>query len=216
MIRKTSGKKKLSKAQLQQLTVLGIFVLIIGFTAFNIYQARGIKEKLAEQKAAAAETAASIGGDFTLTDTKGNTVSNSDFNGKLRLVFFGFTNCPNICPVSLLTITNALKQLGDDASEVTPILITVDPERDTPQVMAEYLSNFHPSFVGLTGTLEQTRQVASVYKTYYAKQPANEGGEYEMDHSGFIYLMDREGKYLAHFPHDTSEAAIVEAIKPQL
>lgn len=123
-----------------------------------------------------------IGGDFTLTDTGGKTVSDRDFRGKVMLVFFGFTHCPDICPVSTASLSALMGMLGDKADQVAPIFITVDPERDTPEVMKNYLANFDKRMVGLTGSAEQIQQAANAYKVYYSKA-TSDGQKEELEDS---------------------------------
>ena len=117
---------------------------------------------------------------------------------KWQLVFFGFTSCPDICPTTLGTVTAALEELGADANKLQPLLISVDPEGDTPTVMKEYLTSFDPRILGLTGTPEQIQAAIRSFRVYASKQPL-EGEDYTMDHSAFIYLMDPKGEYAAHF-----------------
>src|ERR1700761_3821443 len=128
-----------------------------------------------------------VGGPFTLTDQNGRTRSDSDFRGKLMIVYFGYTFCPDVCPADLMAITQALDALGPAADGIQPIFITIDPERDNA-VLAEYLKAFHKSFVGLTGTPDEIRKVANTYKAFYAKVQDPKSGEYSIDHSGVIYL----------------------------
>lgn len=157
---------------------------------------------------------ADIGGSFTLTDQNNQQVSDSQFRGKYMLVFFGFTSCPSICPVGLATLTQTMEQLGDKGKAVAPIFITVDPETDTPARMKEFLTNFHPSIAGLTGTPEQIKAVESAYKVYAAKsKDENMPGGYNVDHSGFIYLMDKNGEYLSHYTYDQAAEAIVKDVR---
>lgn len=159
----------------------------------------------------------SIGGAFTLTDQDGRTVTDRDFAGKLMLVYFGFTNCPDICPTGLQTIAIAMDELGAAGAQVQPILITVDPERDTPPVMKEYVQAFHERLIGLTGTPEQIAAVARAYRVYYQKVQLKDSNlGYSVDHSGFIYLMDGQGRYLAHFRHDATPDQMVQRIKAKL
>jgi len=131
-----------------------------------------------------------FGGPFTLTNQDNKTVTQNDFEGKKRLIYFGFTFCPAICPTELQKISAALNNIGDQASDITPIFITVDPERDTVDVMRQYVELFHPSFIGLTGTLEQIEQAKNSYKIYAAKVKDDTMTEYTMDHSSFIYYID--------------------------
>jgi cytochrome oxidase Cu insertion factor (SCO1/SenC/PrrC family) len=159
-----------------------------------------------------------VGGPFELTDHTGQPRTNSDFRGKLMLVYFGFTYCPDVCPTDLQAIGLALDKLGTAADSVQPLFITVDPERDTPQHLAEYVPMFHPRLIGLTGSAEAIRKAADAYKVYYAKvdPPKGDGGYYTVDHTAFIYLMDREGNYLGFFPPGTSADRMVEIIRPRL
>ncbi|QDW41809.1 SCO family protein [Bradyrhizobium sp. KBS0727] len=163
-----------------------------------------------------------VGGPFELTDHTGKVRTERDFRGKLMLVYFGFTYCPDICPADLQAIGLALDKLGADADSVQPLFITVDPERDTTKHLAEYVPMFHPRLIGLTGSAEAIRNAADAYKVYYAKvDPPKEsvkedGGYYTVDHTAFIYLMDREGNYLGFFPPGTSADRMVEIIRPRL
>lgn len=155
-----------------------------------------------------------IGGEFSLTNHKGEPVTDKDFRGKYMLVSFGYTFCPDICPAELQLMTDAMRKLGDKQSEVTPVFVTIDPARDTVKQMRDYVSNFHPRMVGLTGTDEQIRQAAEAFRVFYAKaETATPGDQYYlMDHSTFIYLMDRNGEYLRHFPYGVSADDLAEAI----
>jgi cytochrome oxidase Cu insertion factor (SCO1/SenC/PrrC family) len=159
-----------------------------------------------------------VGGPFELTDHTGKPRTNSDFRGKLMLVYFGFTYCPDVCPTDLQAIGLALDKLGTAADSVQPLFITVDPERDTAAHLAEYVPMFHPRLIGLTGSAEAIRKAADAYKVYYAKvdPPKGDGGYYTVDHTAFIYLMDREGNYLGFFPPGTSADRMVEIIRPRL
>ena len=157
-----------------------------------------------------------IGGPFDLVDHTGKKRTDADFRGKLLIIFFGYTYCPDICPTELLEISLAVDKLGAAGDEVQPLFISVDPERDTPAVLAQYVSSFHPRLIGLTGTPEQIRTVANSYKAYYAKYTPPNGGVYLIDHTGFTYLMDRAGKYLGFFPPGTSADRMVEIIRPYL
>jgi cytochrome oxidase Cu insertion factor (SCO1/SenC/PrrC family) len=139
-------------------------------------------------------TGTPIGGDFTLIDQFGQTRTNRDFLGRYRLVFFGFTFCPSVCPTELQKITDVMAQLGTAADQVTPMFISIDPERDTSDVMAEFLGHFDARFVGLTGTRAQIDTVVRLYKVYAAKVPFAGSNDYTMDHSSFVYLMDRDGQ----------------------
>lgn len=158
-----------------------------------------------------------IGGPFELTNQFGETVRASDFQGQHMLIFFGYTYCPDVCPTTLTTISMALDELGASADKVVPVFVTVDPERDTPEFLEEYLQHFHPAIQGLTGTPEQIKQVAKAYGVYYAK--VKEGGDvseddddYLMDHTAITFLMGPDGQYSAHFGHDTTVDAMAEKL----
>lgn len=158
-----------------------------------------------------------VGGPFELTDQTGHLRSDRDFRGRLMLVYFGFTGCPDICPTDLQAIGLALDKLGADAAGVQPLFISVDPERDTAEHLAEYMPLFHPRLIGLTGSADATRRAADAYKVYYAKVPlGKDGADYTVDHTAFVYLMDREGNYLGFFPPGTSADRMVEIIRPHL
>jgi len=139
-----------------------------------------------------------IGGPFALTDQTGATRHDTDFRGKLMLIYFGYTYCPDVCPTTLTMMSDALQKLGPEAAAIAPIFITVDPERDKPAQLKQYMESFNPRFVALTGDAERIARVAGEYRVYYSKV-AGEGGQYTMDHSSVIYLMARDGHYLGHF-----------------
>ena len=157
----------------------------------------------------------SVGGPFTLTDASGKLRSDSEFRGKLMIVYFGYTYCPDVCPTDLMAITQALDTLGPLADGVQPVFITIDPERDT-KVLGEYVSAFHHSLIGLTGSPEEIRKVANSYKAFYVKVPDERGGNYSIDHTGVIYLMGRNGEYLGFMPPQTSPEQLVEILRKYL
>ena len=156
-----------------------------------------------------------VGGAFTLTDQTGMRRSDAEFRGKLVIVYFGYTYCPDVCPTDLMAITHALVALGAAAEGVQPVFITIDPERDT-KVLADYLSAFHHSFVGLTGSPDEIRKVANSYKAFYVKVPSERSGEYTIDHSGVIYLMGRNGEYLGFVPPQTNPDRLTEILRIHL
>ena len=160
-----------------------------------------------------------IGGPFTLTDHHGKTVTDKTYLGQYLLVYFGYGYCPDVCPTELANIAAAMDDLGDKANKVTPLFITVDPERDTVKHLAAYVKNFDPRMVGLTGSAEQIKQAAKVYRVYYRKAepaPGNPPKDYLMDHSSVIYLMDRKGGYITHFTHRSQSEDIEAAIREHL
>jgi cytochrome oxidase Cu insertion factor (SCO1/SenC/PrrC family) len=156
-----------------------------------------------------------VGGPFTLTDQTGRKRSDSEFRGKLMIVYFGYTFCPDVCPADLMAITQALDALGPAAEAVQPIFITVDPERDT-KVLGEFIASFHKSFIGLTGSPEEIRKVANAYKAFYAKVPGVRAGEYSIDHTGIIYLMGRDGEYLGFMPPQTGPEKLTDILRKYL
>jgi len=151
---------------------------------------------------------AQIGGPFTLVDHTGATVTDETYRGKAMLIYFGFTYCPDVCPMSLQVMDTALDQLTEDQrAAFQPILISVDPERDTPQALADYVQSdaFPAGLVGLSGSEEQVREAARAYRVYYARvEDDGVSSEYTMDHSSLIFLMDRDGNFADVFPHGTS------------
>lgn len=156
-----------------------------------------------------------VGGPFTLTDQYGKLRRDSDFRGRLMIVYFGYTFCPDVCPTDLMAITQALDALGPEAAGIQPIFITIDPEHDN-RVMADYLKAFHNSFIGLTGSPEDIRKVANAYKASYARIDDPRTGEYSIDHSGVIYLMGRDGKYLGFMPPQTAPDRLIEILRKYL
>jgi protein SCO1 len=154
-----------------------------------------------------AQTTAAIGGPFQLVDQDGRTVSDRDFKGRPFLVFFGFTNCPDVCPTTLFEISEVLRALGPDADKVNALFVSVDPERDTPDKVKDYLSSFDPHLRGLTGTPAAIDAMAKAYRVYVKKVPQENG--YTVDHTAIVYLMDKDGRFVAPFSlkRRTEEAA---------
>ena len=160
-----------------------------------------------------------IGGPFTLVDQHGKTVTDRDFRGRHMLVFFGFTHCPDICPAELQVIAASLDDLGPKAEEVVPIFVTLDPERDTPEVMADYVKNFGSRFVGLTGSAEAIAEAAKAYRVAFSKfenKDAVGDDNYSIDHSAFVYLMGRDGEYITHFNYGAPAAKMTESLRRYL
>ncbi len=142
--------------------------------------------------------ASAIGGPFKLTDQDGSTVTDESLKGKPFLVFFGFTHCPDVCPTVLFEVSEVLTKLGPDADRVGALFVTVDPERDTPAKLKEYLASFDPRLRGLTGDEAAVRAMAKAYRVYFKKVPT-QGGDYTMDHTALIYLMDKQGRFVSPF-----------------
>ena len=157
-----------------------------------------------------AQQIAAIGGPFKLTDQNGRPVSDQDLKGYPFLVFFGFTHCPDVCPTTLFEVSEILRSLGGDADRARALFITVDPERDTPAAMKDYLSSFDPHLAGLTGDAAAIAAVAKAYRVYYKKVPLDQG-DYTMDHTAIVYLMDKDGRFVAPFNlKRTTEAAVAD------
>ena len=160
-----------------------------------------------------------IGGPFTLVDQNGKTVTDRDFRGKYMLIFFGFTHCPDICPAELQVMSAALDALGPKADDVVPIFVTLDPGRDTPEAVGAYVKNFGKTFVGLTGSPTAIANAAKAYRVTYQKfeykdKDGNYG--YSIDHYSLVYLMDKDGKYLAHFTYGTPATKMTKTMRRYL
>lgn len=155
---------------------------------------------------------ATLGGPFTLTSHEGGRISESDFAGEYRLVYFGFTSCPDVCPVDLQTIGAGLRAFERDdperAARVQPIFVSVDPARDTPDVLRQYVSAFHPRLIGLTGSEPEIARVARAYGVYFRRGEPNEAGGYVVDHSRMAVLYGPQGQPLAIVPHDQGPAGV--------
>ena len=160
---------------------------------------------------------ATIGGPFTLTGEHGKPVSNTDFAGKYRIVYFGYTFCPDVCPVDMQNLGGAMRLLDQQdpalSARIQPIFITVDPARDTPAVLKEFTDAFYPRLLGLTGDPETIAKVAKKYAIYYKAEAPASGGGYLVNHSRQAYLMSPEGKPLALLPIDESPAAVAKEIE---
>ncbi len=157
-----------------------------------------------------------IGGPFRLTDHNGQRVTEASYRGRLMLIFFGFTHCPDICPTELQSMAEVLERLGPAAERVAPLFISIDPERDGPEELARYLALFDDRIIGLTGTAEEIASVARAFRVYYAKVHPPDASTYTMDHSSFTYLLDGEGRFLALFRHGTPPEEMAQAIRSHL
>ena len=157
-------------------------------------------------------SAVAIGGPFTLVDGTGATVTDQNFRGKWMVIYFGYTYCPDVCPTGLSSIGQAVDLLPEAQQEqVVPLFITIDPERDTPEAVGEYVSHFHPRMVGLTGSAEQVAAAAKEYKVYYKKVEEGDG-PYLMDHSAIAYVMGPDGRFVRHFSHGAPPEDIAKAL----
>jgi protein SCO1/2 len=162
--------------------------------------------------AAGTALASAIGGPFHLIDQNGKPISDADLKGKWQLVFFGYTHCPDTCPTALNEISLALDQLGAKRGDIEVVFITVDPERDTPDVLKSYVQSFDAPIIALTGSPDAVAQAARDYRVYYAKH-ARPDGEYDMDHSAVIYVMNPEGRFTATFTPDSTADAIAQRLQ---
>jgi len=191
--------------------VISWVVCVLGLVLLLAWMGRGFVPSETEGAQAPSSL---INGAFTLQSAEGKTVMERNFRGRYMLIYFGYTHCPDICPTSLLLMQNALTALGPDAAKVQPIFITIDPARDTPKIVGAYASHFGDRLLGLSGTPAQIKTVAENFKVYYSKvEDKNSALGYMMDHSGFIYLMGRDGAYLAHFPYNISERELEEGLR---
>jgi cytochrome oxidase Cu insertion factor (SCO1/SenC/PrrC family) len=184
---------------------IGAFVAVTAFPSVRERLLPAVNIKSAGQ--------ALVGGPFSLTDQTGKRVTDQDFRGRFMLVLFGFTYCPDICPSALQVMSAALDKLGPKAERITPVLITVDPERDTPAQLAAYVKSFHPRLVGLTGSPAEIEGVIKAYRVYARKVPDPKStAGFSIDHSALIYVMGPDGKYRAHFTPATSVDAMAERL----
>jgi len=158
---------------------------------------------------------ASIGGPFQLTNQNGKAVTDKNLKGKPTLIFFGYTHCPDVCPTSLFELSEVLRAMGKDAEKVNAVFISVDPERDTPATMKDYLSSFDPHLEGLSGDPAETAKVITSYRVYAKKVPTKDG-DYTMDHTALIYLMDRDGHFVAPFNMKRSPEEAAKDLKRYL
>jgi cytochrome oxidase Cu insertion factor (SCO1/SenC/PrrC family) len=158
---------------------------------------------------------ADVGGPFQLTDQHGKRAGDKDFRGRYMLIYFGYSFCPDVCPTTLAVIAQALDRLGQRSHQVVPIFITIDPERDTPKVLDDYMKAFGPSFVGLTGSATEIKDVEKRYRVYAVKKPLP-GGSYGMDHSSVIYLMGPDGKMVSFYDEAVSPDELAKDLRAKI
>jgi len=209
MARNPSGGLPSSRSYVLLATLLGGFMIL----AVGAFLAVAMRHN--PRGAAGTPLAGAIGGPFHLVDQNGKAVTDGDLRGKWLLVYFGYTHCPDACPTALNDIAIALDDLGPERDAVRPVFITVDPERDTPDALKSYVAAFDAPILALTGTQEQVAQAAKGYRVYYAKHP-EPGGDYSMDHSSVIYVMDPEGRFTASFTQENTPEQIAERLKKLL
>lgn len=201
----------------KQLTTAGLIAAIIFFMGMGIWkgqQDKGQSAFILEDKApVSVEGGPSIGGPFTLVDQNGITQHDTDFKGKPMLVYFGYTYCPDICPMGLSNMRQAVQELGGKEI-IQPIFITIDPARDTVEQLGLYAQNFGDDFMMLTGTQDQVDQVKKSYRVHAAKASQDRGtNDYLMDHSSIIYLMDKDGRFVKHFNHQSPPEEIIKGVR---
>ena len=158
----------------------------------------------------------SFGGPFSLTDHEGMARTERDFRGRFMLIYFGYTHCPDLCPTGLQTISEALDAIGSEAARIQPLFVSVDPARDTVELLRDYMGHFHPSLIGLTGTERQVRAVAKAYRIHRLKvvpEGATDPSDYLVTHSTITYLMGPDGKFVTLFPHDTQAAFMAKTLR---
>ena len=192
-----------------------ILSAVIGILSLYILLAIELPDKPLAGHGGAFKEDVQIGGDFILTDQDGKEFNSNMMKGRLSLVYFGFTYCPDICPTSLQKLSNVLSTLEKYQIDILPIFITVDPARDTPALMKEYIGHFHPKFIGLNADETTLKKVADLYKVFYAKaeNQNHAEGKYMIDHSSFVYLMDKNGKYMKHFYMSSTPEEIIDYIR---
>lgn len=193
--------------------ILILFTMLIGFFAIYIsFYAPDMSKSTVSR--AGENTKALIGGPFSLVDHHGKNVTYADFQNKYMLIYFGYTFCPDICPMELQIMSDALDRIPENIlDEITPIFITVDPERDTVEIMAEYVPAFHPKMIGLTGSMEQIKAVKKTYRVYAAKEKSEDPDAYLVSHSSYIYLMDPAGDYITHFKSRTDPEVMADRLQ---
>ncbi|MGH7047928.1 MAG: SCO family protein [Stellaceae bacterium] len=185
-------------------------LIILGAAAFL-----GLELHEASRGAGGTLLGSAIGGPFRLVDQNGRTVTNTALEGRWLLVYFGYTHCPDVCPTTLNNIAVALHDLGPKSAEVRPVFITIDPARDTPQTLKNYIAAFDAPILALTGNAEQIAQAASDYRVYYAKHPEPDG-DYSMDHSSIIYVMDPKGRFSASLNAEEAPAQMAARLRQLL
>lgn len=160
---------------------------------------------------------ASVGGPYSLVNQDGQAVTDKDFRGRWQIIYFGYTFCPDVCPTALGTMATALDRLSPaERAKVAPIFITIDPARDTPAVLKDYVAAFAPDMAGLTGSDEQVKAAAKAFKVYAAKGQGGDNGAYAMDHSSILYLMGPDGAYVRHFPHGSTAEDVAAELQKRL
>ncbi len=191
-----------------------LWLILAGLVVLLAFLGIGIGALVGEKPGSGASSSAAVGGPFRLEAGGGRIVTDADLRGAPFLVFFGYTHCPDVCPTTLFQLSEILRALGPEA-KIKVLFVTVDPERDTPDLMAQYSSSFDPRIIGLSGDRADVDKVIAAYRVYARKAPDANGG-YAMDHSAVIYLMDRDGKFLRAFNLERSPEQAAAELKPLL
>ncbi len=190
---------------------------IIAIMAAGIVALLGVFIWMNQQAQQCAQSVSKLGGAFELVDHNGQRFTQEELKGKYTLLYFGYTYCPDVCPTELQTIAEALNLLGPQlAEQFRVVMVSIDPERDTPDVLKDYMSNFGPNFIGLTGTPQQIRKMAKLWRTFYRKAEETGDGGYLMDHSAIVFLLDKNGQYVRHFAYGTTPERMAEGIRAAL
>jgi protein SCO1/2 len=195
-----------------------IFTFGIALSSFAYFGATKMQNMMAKIEPAAGDAAPeavfTIGGSFELTGENGEAVTDAQFNDNYKLIFFGFTHCPDVCPAGMQKMSMAMDKLGDEAKRITPFFVTIDPRRDTPEVLREYTDMYDERIIGLTGSEEQLQDMEEKFKVYASKMASEEGEEFYMyAHSSYIYLTDKNNHLLTVFGHDDIPSDIAKEIK---
>jgi protein SCO1/2 len=191
------------------------FRLVLVFSAFTagLVLFLAVFFLLTGQRYGGPPSAAAIGGPFNLVDQRGQPISDKDFRGKPFLVFFGFTHCPDVCPTTLFEVSEVFRALGPEADKAGALFVTVDPERDTPAAMNDYLSSFDSHLRGATGTRDQIDVIEKTYRVYARKVPNASGDGYTMDHTALVYLMDKNGAFVKPFSLKRAPAEAADELR---
>lgn len=198
---------------MRQLSRVLWFLVLIAAVIFVYLQ---MKERVSENKTEVPDSEVAIGGSFNLTNHLGQEVTEKYLHGKYSIIYFGFTHCPMICPTDVKAISDAMDLLGSKSNLINPVMISIDPERDSSERMKLFLSNYNKNFIGLSGTIPQTKDVLRKYGIYAQKREDEDIEGYDMQHSSYTYLMDKDGKYVTHFPHATDPKEIVKVLEKYL
>ena len=192
---------------------IGIFLLIVGLLLIASATTKSFNAEISSsQDEWRTPATGELGGDFTLTGHTNSKVSLHDFKGKLVLLFFGYTHCPVVCPTTMSTLNDALQELGDLSKDVQVLFVTVDPDRDTSEVLSEYVPYFNASFIGLTGAKEEIEAVINRYGVAYILGKPDEDGYYDVGHTSTIFLIDRQGRLKELFAYNIPSAEIAKTL----